>query len=113
MGNWTALAFDDVSHASLERELARRGMPWARCAHIPATSSLAKAIRPTGANALAIAPFIDVVVMDGLPAKQRIAVSKFPAHGLFVAAHARNNLSDYADEVKSWQGEVRGHRIAS
>lgn len=113
MGNWTALAFDDVSHASLERELARRGMPWARCAHIPATSSLAKAIRPTGANALAIAPFIDVVVMDGLPANQSIAVSKFPAHGLFLAAHARNNLSDYADEVKKWQGEVRGHRIKS
>ena len=113
MGTWTSLAFDDVSHASLERELARRGTPWAKCAHIPATSSLAKAIRPTGANALAIAPFIDVVVMDGLPARQRIAASKFPAHERFLEAHAGKNLSEYADEVKSWQGEVRGHRIAS
>ena len=59
MGTWQAIALDSVRHEVIAEELNRLGHEWDKCAHIPATGSLAKAIRDTKSAAMPIATLID------------------------------------------------------
>lgn len=107
MGTWRAIALDSVRRDIVEREMAGMDLDWAHCSHIPATGSLARAIRLTGAASMPIATIIDLVVMDALPGGRAVNINAFPPHVDF------KNGSDnsYMEKVSDWQNRIAGRRI--
>lgn len=107
MGNWRAIALDSVRHGVVADELASMGVDWSRCAHVPATGSLAKVIRQTGAASLPIATIIDLIVMDALPDGRSMAIDAFPPYAEFID----DGDVAYMEKVKDWQNRIAGRRI--
>ena len=107
MGTWQAIAIDSVRHDVIAGELARMGYEWDKCAHIPATGSLAKAIRGTKSASMPIATIIDLVVMDALPGGLSVKIDDFPNFQIF-----KNDVGgSYMNEVSDWQNKIAGRRI--
>jgi hypothetical protein len=111
MGNWKTIAFNDVSFETLESELTASGRRWNELAHIPATTSLAGAIRDTGAAAIAVATLIDVIVMGGMEGELQVPISEFPSNTQFEKSYLEKKVGDYSSLVSDWQEKVAGRRI--
>jgi len=107
MGEWRALALDSVRYGVVANELREIGFDWSTCAHIPATSSLAKAVRQTKVGALPIATVIDMIVMAGNDPRLGVPISSFPS---FDDIEDDNYLL-YQRRIRSWQNKVAGKRI--
>jgi hypothetical protein len=107
MGIWKAIALDSVRHELIAEELGLMGYEWDKCAHVPATGSLAKAIRGTKSAAMPIATLIDLIVMDGLPSSLSVKIDDFPDYKAF-----KNDVDgSYMNEVRDWQNLIAGRRI--
>jgi hypothetical protein len=107
MGAWKALSFNSVRHDDLVAALEREGLKWGECGHITATGSLAEAILDTNAPSLAIATFIDGIVMGGLGVDRRIESDQFPI-GVDDNGVVR---SDFVGSINEWAGKVAGRRV--
>jgi hypothetical protein len=106
-GKWISLACGSVREPDLRAVLTDQEVDWATAAHVAATGSLARAVRGTGAVAVAIANLIDVIVWSGVEEDLRVDAGEFPPHSVL-----RSDGPDaYERALGLWRGELAGRRI--
>lgn len=109
MGGWQAVALDSVKREVVEQAVVARGGSWEAASHVTATTSLARALRESGARARPIATLVDLFVMPGLPGEMRLGIEELsqaptdPADPHLVKAHE--------EAIGKWQRRASGRRM--
>ena len=115
MGRWSAIALSSVDEKSIQSALEKQKVDSILTCHISATSSHARAMRNAGTLSVAIANFIDLIVIPGLKDGSRVTTSDFPSGAVFQNV-ASENLAviekSYQLALKSWQNKLLARRTS-
>lgn len=104
-GEWRALAFSDVTAATLANGFEGLGLDWEETLHVTATSSLAAAMRRAATPAIALRDLIDLVVWAGMPSDLRIPVTDYPP-----LTGVRGDFG-FPEVRRNWMAKRSGHQI--
>jgi len=109
VGGWRAVALESVREDSVRQAVAAHGGDWATASHVTATTSLARALRGSGAHARPAATLVDLLVMPGLPGGMRLGLEGLPTAPTDSTDAAQ--VRAHEEAIKQWQREASGRRM--
>lgn len=96
-----------VSHADLQAMLSARRLDWSTVAHVAATTTLARAIRRTGAVGVPVATLRDFAVLPWLPGEMALPLGNFWDG----SDRTSSGVSTFEQRVSAWQSQATGRRM--